>query len=113
MLSSGSRNFDNPLSPEEVHFIDLKVEPWEDKSKIKIFVKISQFLVSPNMNFYIKNLEAAILSEVTLIENIDTDLVFTMHLRNYSSQKELILLGEIFYDNEIGLVNQKSLTFSL
>jgi hypothetical protein len=113
MFSSSINEFTNPLPPKEVHFLELKVEPWEDKSRLKIFVKISQFSIAPNLNFFIKDKENSLLSEVTLIENIETDFVFTMHLRNYSDQKDLCIFGEIFYGDEIGVVNSISTEFSL
>ena len=105
-------NFTNPLPPNEVHFIDLKVEPWEDKMRFKVFAQISEFEEPPNLNFYISNTNSEIISEVTLIENIDTDIVFTMHLRNSSQQNLLTLIGEIFYSDEIGKVDSKSISFN-
>jgi hypothetical protein len=109
MFSPEMKNFTNPLPPNEVHFIDLKIEPWEDKMRFKIFVNISEFLVPPNLNFYFTNTNDEVISEVTLIENVDTDIVFTMHLRNASQLNQLTLLGEIFYSDEIGKVDSKSI----
>lgn len=113
MFSPEMKNFTNPLPPNEVHFIDLKVEPWEDKMRFKVFAQISEFLEPPNLNFFISNLNSEIISEVTLIENVDTDIVFTMHLRNSSPQNQLNLLGEIFYSDEIGKVDSKTISFIL
>jgi len=113
MFSPEMKNFANPLPPNEVHFIDLKIEPWEDKMRFKIFAKISEFLEPPNLNFYISNTNSEIISEVSLIENIDTDIVFTMHLRNASQPDQLTLLGEIFYSDEIGKVDSQTISFTL
>lgn len=113
MFSPEMKNFSNPLPPKEVHFIDLKIEPWEDKMRYKVFVQISEFAQPPNLNFYISNLNSEIISEVTLIENVETDIVFTMHLRNLSQQNQLKLLGEIFYSDEIGVVDSKTVSFNL
>lgn len=105
--------FENPLPPEEVYFIELKVEPWEDNNRLKIFVSISEFSSPPNLNFFITDEKRTLLSEVTLIENIDKEFVFTMHLRHHSDQKELILNGEIFYPDDIGIVNRKTVPFTI
>jgi len=113
MFSPEMKNFTNPLPPKEVHFIDLKIEPWEDKMRFKVFVQISEFLEPPNLNFIITDKNSEIVSEVTLIENVDTDIVFTMHLRNASQQNQLTLLGEIFYSEEIGKVDSQTINFSL
>ena len=113
MFTSSMKDFDNPLPPKEVHFLDLNVEPWEDNARLKIFVKLSQFSTPPHLSFFIKDKNDLLLSEVTLIENIETDFVFTMHLRNYSDQKELFIFGEIFYDDEIGVVDKISSSFSV
>lgn len=113
MLENNYRSFQNPLPPNEVHFVELSVEPWEDNNRFKVFVKISEFSTPPNLNFYFSDTNNSIISEVTLIENVDKEFVFTMHLRNYSGQKDLLLTGEIFYQNEIGVVNRKSIKLSL
>ena len=113
MFSPELKNFTNPLPPNEVHFVNLKVEPWEDKMRFKVFAQISEFLEPPNLNFFITNKTSEIISEVTLIENVDTDIVFTMHLRNTSQQNYLTLLGEIFYSEEIGIVDSQTISFSV
>lgn len=107
------KNFTIPLPPNEVHFIDLRIEPWEDKMRFKVFAKISEFLEPPNLNFFITNINSEVISEVTLIENVDTDIVFTMHLRNTSHQNQLTLIGEIFYSDEIGKVDSQTISFSI
>jgi hypothetical protein len=113
MFSPELKNFTNPLPPNEVHFISLKVEPWEDKKRFKVFAKISEFLEPPNLDFFITNTNAKVISEVTLIENVDTDIVFTMHLRNPDQQNQLTFLGEIFYSDEIGKVDSKTINIIL
>lgn len=107
------KSFENPLPPEEVHFLDLKVEPWEDKNRLKVFVKISEFTTPPNLNFFITDENDSLISEVTLIENIDIEFVFTMHLRKNSNQQTLFLKGEIFYQEDIGIVNRKTISFTI
>ena len=107
------KSFENPLPPSEVHFVELKVEPWEDKTRIKVLVKISEFLSPPNFNFSIQSKDGDLLSEVTLIENVDTEFVFTMHLRSPTTQNSFSLLGQIFYQDEIGIVDSKSLSFTI
>jgi hypothetical protein len=113
MFSPELKNFTNPLPPNEVHFIDLKIEPWEDKKRLKVFLKISEFTQPPNLNFYISNTNSEIISEVTMIENIDSEIVFTMHLRSSDQSDQLTLSAEIFYSDEIGKVDSKTISFNL
>ena len=113
MFSPDMKNFDNPLPPDQVRFLDLHVEPWEDKKRLKVFVKITQFTTPPNLCFQILDDQNVNLSEVTFIENIDTDIVFTMHLRSKNEQEDLTLKGEIFYSEEIGQVDKKEIAFTL
>lgn len=113
MFSPDMKNFDNPLPPDQVRFLDLYVEPWEDKKRLKVFVKITQFTTPPNLSFQILDNQDVNLSEVTLIENVDTDIVFTMHLRSQNEQEDLTLKGEIFYSEEIGQVDKKEIAFTL
>lgn len=113
MLMNNYRSFQNPLPPKDVHFVDLSVEPWEDNLRLKVFVKISEFSDPPNLNFFISDMNDSKISEVTLIENVDKEFVFTMHLRNYSGQRDLLIIGEIFYPDEIGVVNRKTIKINL
>lgn len=113
MFSPEMKNFTNPLPPSEVQILDLKIEPWEDKKRYKVFLKISEFTHPPNLNFYISTNNSEIISEVTMIENVDTDIVFTMHLRNHHQPDQLTLTGEIFYPDDIGKVDEKSISFNI
>ena len=113
MFSPEMKNFTNPLPPNEVRFIDLKIEPWEDKKRLKVFVQISEFTQPPNLNFYISNSSSEIISEVTMIENVDTEIVFTMHLRSSNLSNQLSLSAEIYYSDEIGKVDSKTISFNL
>lgn len=113
MFSPEMKNFTNPLPPNEVHFIDLKIEPWEDKKRLKVFLKISEFLQPPNFNFFISNSNSDIISEVTIIENVEDEIVFTMHLRNSDQSDQLTLTAEMYYSEEIGKVDSKTISFNL
>jgi len=113
MFSPELKNFTNPLPPNEVHFLDLKIEPWADRKRVKIFIKISEFSSPPNLNFSLKNKKGEIFSQVTMIENVDTDIVFTMHLRGNSEDANYILNGEIFYPGDYGIVDKEAIEFTI
>ncbi len=98
--------------PQEVRFSDLKVEPWDDKTRLKILVQITPFNKNPDLEFQIESADGSKIAQVSIIENIESKFVFTMHLRNKSKQGPYLLIGTISYE-EIGIVDQKTYQFEI
>lgn len=100
------------FSPEKVRFVDLKVEPWEDKTRLKILVQITPFNKNPDLEFQIESADGSKIAQVSIIENIESRFVFTMHLRNKSKQGPYLLIGTISYE-EIGIIDRKTYPFEI
>lgn len=108
----------NPLHPSEeakapgdVRFIDLFVEPWEDNRRIRVHMRLTPFLKPPNLEAVLIDASGNEVASVNIIENIDFDLVFTLHIRPATARGPFHLIGKILYD-ELGTVDEKSTKFN-
>lgn len=101
------------VPPEQVRFLDLLVEPWEDRQRVRVHARITPFQKPPNLEFEIRDANGEMLSSAYIVENIDFDLVITMHLRRLLPEpQQFTLHANIQYD-KIGLVYEDQILFSL
>ncbi len=101
------------VPPEQVRFLSLHIEPWEDHQRVRVHARLTPFQKPPNLEFEIRDGDGQTLASAYIVENIDFDLVITMHLRRISADpQQLTLYAMIRYD-EIGTVSEDKATFSL
>lgn len=100
------------VPPEEVRFIDLHVEPWEDNRRIRVHIRMTPFQKPPNLETRLFDAENREVASTTVIENIDFDLVFTLHIRPPDAPEPFTLSCQIEYQ-DIGIVDRKSIQFSI
>ncbi len=81
-------------------FEELKVEPWDDKSRLTIKVLLSPFQQRPSLRLKICNLQGEKIVETTIIETMDTAFELTMHLPKQIGSGQFFLQGNVFYENE-------------
>ncbi len=99
-------------APEDVRFIELRAEPWPEGGKIRVHARIAPFLQPPDLEAALVNSDGDEISSVTIIENIDFNLVFTMHVRHPSSDGKYTLIGRIIYE-DIGVVHEAQASIEL
>ncbi len=96
------------LPPQEVRIQGLRAEPWsEDRQRYHIHLEVTPFLERPDIEVTIYNEDGEALSNISIIESIDTRMAFTMHLRGEPGNGALTLSASLTYP-EIGEVDQKS-----
>jgi hypothetical protein len=100
------------VKPQEVRFTEFRAEPWHEGNKIRVHAQITPFVKPPDLEVIISDLNGNELSTVNIIENIDFQLVFTMHIRNPSDIQKYNLVGKIIYE-DLGVVNQTSTFFEI
>ena len=98
--------------PDQVRFTDLHVEPWGDNSKVRVHMRLTPFAKPPNLSAVLTDSLGNEVASVSIIENIDFDLVFTLHIRPPNAPGPFTLVGSIEYE-ETGTVDQKSVRFKL
>ena len=103
---------ENALPPTQVRFLDLHVEPWGDQPRVRVHIRLTPFLKPPNLEAILVDTEQHEVASVNIIENIDYNLVFTMHIRPPNAPGPYELTAKIEYD-DIGIIEQKSIRFSL
>lgn len=109
----------NPLHPIEgavlpadVRFLDLHVEPWEDNRRIRVHIRLTPFQKPPNLETRLVDALDRVIASAAVIENIDFDLVFTLHIRPPDAPGPFQLTSQVEYE-DLGMVDQKSIRFSL
>lgn len=100
------------VSPQEVRFVEFRVEPWPEGDKIRVHVKITPFLEPPDLEAVLFTTDGDEISSVNIVENIDFNLVFTMHIRSPSTDGKYTLTGRILYE-DFGVVHEASAHFEL
>jgi hypothetical protein len=100
------------VPPEQVRFVDLHVEPWGDNSKVRVHMRLTPFLKPPNLIATLTDSDSLDVASVMIIENIDFDLVFTLHIRPPDAPGPFQLTAKIEYE-DLGAVDHKSIRFKL
>lgn len=101
------------LPPKEVRILGLRAEPWpESDRRVRVYLDVTPFLERPNMEMTITSADGQPAASIQIIESIDAELTFTMHIRGEAPRSPYTLSAVVFYpDPEIGQVDQKSITF--
>lgn len=101
------------LPPAEIRILDLRAEPWpEDNRKVRIHLHISPFLERPNLEVTITSESGVEAAGIHIIESIDSQMTFTMHLRGIQDERKFTLSASVLYP-EIEIVDQKNVEFSI
>jgi hypothetical protein len=111
-----SHSFQSPEDgqpPHNVRIQDLWTEPWpEDARRIRVHLETTPFLERPNIDIVISDKNGLEASSITIIESIDTRMVFTLHLRGNYIDGLFTLFARLYYP-EIGEVDNKTVTFEI
>lgn len=97
-------------APRDVRFTELRVEPWPEGNKIRVHARIVPFLKPPDLEAVLVDSAGDEITSVTIIENVDFSLVFTMHIRRPSADGKYTLVGRIMYEG-LGVVHEAQTTF--
>jgi hypothetical protein len=85
------------LPPDQVRFLDVKVEPWPDGLRVKVLIELTPFLKPPSLEVKIENSQSDQVARVDIIETNLAKLVFTMHLKGQPAGGEYTLLSRLYY----------------
>ena len=103
---------ENAAQPDQVRFTDLHVEPWSDNTKVRVHMRLTPFAKPPNLHAALTDAQGNEVASVSIIENIDFDLVFTLHIRPPNAPGPFTLAAQIEYE-DTGTVDQQSVRFKL
>lgn len=101
------------LPPQEVRILALRAEPWpEDSRRVRIHLDVTPFIERPNLEISIQDHDGHEVSSISIIESIETNITFTMHIRSPEVSGVYTLAAGIYYPDH-GTVDQNSISFEI
>ena len=70
-----------PVPPEETRIRSLKAEPLPDGTRVKVSFGVTPFQQRPNIEINISNGDGESVSQLSVVEALEANMDFTMHLR--------------------------------
>lgn len=101
---------ENGVPPQEVRLIDLRVEPWPDGRRVRVFAELNPFLENPNLEASIATPGGDEVAHASIIETAEEKIVFTMHLRALQVGGVYNLTVRVLYPDQ-GIVDEKTISF--
>jgi len=102
----------NKNNPEEMEFEDLKIVPYDDGRRIRVFISISPFLISPIIEIDILDHDGAIVGSSTIVEPPFWKQEFTMHIQSSNNYgKTFSLTAKLIYP-DLRIKQERSENFS-
>jgi hypothetical protein len=72
---------DVPRPPEEVRLRELTVAPWPDGRRVRLHLELTPFLQRPDLEITLRDPAGAVAAELSVIELLEPQMDFTLHLR--------------------------------
>lgn len=89
-----------PLPPDEVRILALKIEPYPDGRRVKVFLEMTPFQKKPSGDIIITDLAGNRSAAASFVEAITPKLEMTLHLR-YDQPGEFTVSATLYYTEEI------------
>ncbi len=100
------------LPPEEVRFTELRIEPWPDGRRLRLHARLTPFQKPPDLEAVLSDSKGNPITSAYIVENIDFDLVITLHLRASTDEDTFMVQARVIYA-DLGIVDEQSTTFCL
>ncbi len=101
------------LPPGEVRFTELRAEPWPDNSRrVRIHLQLTPFLERPDLEVVIFGPDQKKVSSIDIIETIEDQMTFTMHLKEGAGSGKFTVQASLAYRDH-GVVDQKGIPFEM
>lgn len=103
-----------PHPPDEIFIEDIEINPYPDRFRVRIHVRVTAFLERPNLLLVARNKDNVIVSELNIIETMHNDMEFTLHIRNVKDPAgEYNLSVDLFYQTRTPPQDHKTQTFTI
>jgi hypothetical protein len=108
-----------PLPRSEMHFADVQVQPYADGRRVKLTLKFPSFEERPSVDAWVTNAEGDVVASLSLIEAMEQEFDFTLHLRGPEPRGAHILHLVLYYlagydrPDEKQLIEQRAIPFTL
>lgn len=88
---------DVPVPPEEVRIRELEAKPWPDGQRVAIRFQVTPFQERPNIEMKIFDANGKEVSELSVVEALESKMEFTMHLREPKPEGVYKVRMRVFY----------------
>ncbi len=88
-----------PVPPDEVRVRTLTAAPRRDGKRIDVHAALTPFQKRPNIEVAITNAAGDEVAAINVVEAIDPNMDFTMHMREQHSGGHYIVKMRVFYAN--------------
>jgi len=89
-----------PLPPDEVQILALKIEPYPDGRRVRLFLELTPFQKKPSGDIIITDQDGNQAAAASFIEAITPKLEITLHLR-YDQPGQFTATATLYYTEEI------------
>lgn len=104
---------ENALPPEQARILNIRAEPWPDQpGRVRIYLEITPLQQRPNIEVTINDPNGNPVSNIHIIEILETMMTFTMHLKDEQTPGSFSLIASLAYP-DIGVVDEKKVTFQI
>jgi len=86
-----------PVPPDEVRIRIMEAEPRPDGRRIDVRTALTPFQQRPNIEISIRDEEGREVSTLSVVEAIDAQMDFTMHLRGPQGSGHYTMVMRVFY----------------
>lgn len=86
-----------PRAREDVRFAEVSVRPYSDGRRVKLNFTLTPFMERPSVDIAVTNALGNEVASLSLIEAMDTEFEFTVHLRGPEPKGEHTLHLTMFY----------------
>lgn len=85
------------LAPAEMRFAAVAVSPYPDGRRVKLSFRFPPFLERPSVEAWVTDAQGRTVASMSLIEAMEQDFEFTLHLRSPEPRGEHALHLQLFY----------------
>ncbi len=118
-LNENPEDMPAPRPKDEVRFAEVALRPYADGRRVKLSFSLTPFLERPSVEVVVSNPEQLPVASMSLIEAIDTDFDFTLHLRGpqpagaHTARLTLFYLASDERPDEKQIVDERDVTFTI
>ena len=90
-----------PLPPHEVRIRELRVEPWPDQRRIRIYLELTPFQLRPSGEISIIDSAGEEIASASIIETMDPIMELTIHLRGEITPGTYSVRAQVYYLSDV------------
>ena len=86
-----------PLPTDEIRIRKLRVEPYPDGRRVRVYIEVDPFQKRPSAELSITNQEGVEIASASIVESMTRKMEIVMHLRENQPQGSYIIHALLFF----------------